>query len=279
MTSEPGTSERKAEGGMRLVEHLVELRKRLLYCIASTLAGFLAAWHFRKEIYDLLMKPLVDVMGEDKTMIFTAPAEAFVTYLKVAIVSGIFAASPVILWQIWKFVAPGLYKKERRYFQAVVFFGSIFFIGGALFGYFGVFPIGFDYFINTFQTENIQALITLKEYFKFSLNLLLGFGIAFELPVFIFFLARVGLVTPRWLLKNIRFAVLIIFVGSAIFTPPDVISQVILGVPLIALYLLATGVAYLFGAKREKAEEEEPESADTDGETDPSPDQSDEKTE
>lgn len=247
-------------GHMSLVEHLTELRKRLLWSFGAIAVGFGAAWHFAPDIFALLMKPLTDVLGEGRQVVFTAPTEAFTTYLKVAIVTGVFAAAPVIFWQIWRFVAPGLYKKEKAYFAVVVIVGAFFFTGGALFGYFGVFPIGFKFFINTYENPTIQALITVKEYWKFALGMLVGFGIAFELPVFVFFLARIGLVTPQWLWKNFRYAVLVIFIAAAIFTPPDVISQTILGVPLVLLYLLATGAAYLFDGKRKPPKPFEPES-------------------
>lgn len=240
-------AEEEVRGRMSLIEHLTELRKRLLISIAAVGVAFLACYHFSADIYTVLMKPMMEVLGEDGPMIFTAPAEAFITYIKVALVAGLFLASPVVIAQIWLFVAPGLFRKEKLYLKTVVFIGTFFFVGGALFGYFGVFPLGFRFFIHNFETENIRAMISVKEYFKFSLNILLAFGITFELPVFIFFLARIGLVTPQWLWKNFRYAVLFIFAGSAFVTPPDIISQVILSVPLTLLYLLATGAAYLVG--------------------------------
>ncbi|MBZ0271602.1 twin-arginine translocase subunit TatC [bacterium] len=245
---------------MPVVAHLTELRKRLVYSIIALAGGFAICWSFARDIYDVLMQPLVDVLGEGRKLIFTAPAEAFVTYMKVALIAGGLLAAPVIMWQIWRFVAPGLYRRERAYFAWVVLFGSLFFVGGALFGYLIVFPIGFRFFINTFETPRIEALITLRDYLRFASQLLFAFGLAFELPVFVFFLARVGLVTPQWLWKNFRFAVLIIFVAAAIFTPPDVISQLVLGVPLTLLYVLAVGAAYVFGPRKgegDKAEKDD----------------------
>ncbi len=249
-------------GKMSLVDHLTELRRRLLIVIASVLIAFLACWHWAKDLYFILMIPMTEVLGQGRSLIFTAPAEAFITYLKVAMVAAVFVSSPIILWQIWAFVAPGLFRKEKLYVRLVVLVGSFFFVGGALFGYFGVFPLGFQFFIKGFETESIQAMISVRDYFKFSLNILLAFGLAFELPVFIFFLARVGIVTPQWLWRNFRYAILLIFVGSAIFTPPDVISQVILGAPLTLLYLLATGAAFVVGKRKKAGDENEPEPAD-----------------
>ncbi|MCB1154945.1 MAG: twin-arginine translocase subunit TatC [Deltaproteobacteria bacterium] len=235
---------------MSLVDHLLELRKRLLISLGAVLGGFLICWGVSEHIFHLLTRPLTHVLGDQGHMIFTAPHEAFMTYLKVAAIAGLLVASPVILWQIWRFVAPGLYLKEKTYFAAVVMVGTFFFVGGALFGYFVVFPIGFEYFIDTFQTPEIVAMITLKEYLSFATSLLIAFGVTFESPVFIFFLARIGLVTPQWLWKNFRYAVLIIFVVAAIFTPADALSQMALAVPLTVLYLLATGLAYLVGKKK-----------------------------
>ncbi len=241
-------------GHMTLTEHLTELRKRLLWCAGSITVAFLAAWNFAPRIFALFMEPLTRVLGEGRQVVFTSPAEAFITYMKVAVTVGIFASAPVIFWQVWRFVAPGLYRRERAYFGAVVIVGSFFFVGGALFGYFGVFPIGFAYFIKTFETETIRAMISVKEYWSFALTMLVCFGVAFELPVFVFFLARIGIVTPQWLWKNFRYAVLVIFIAAAIFTPPDIISQTTLGVPLVILYLLATGAAYLFGSRKKPAD-------------------------
>ncbi len=257
---------RQIGGKMSLVNHLIELRRRLFIVFGSVLVAFFASWHWARDIYHILMLPMTEVLGEGRSLIFTAPAEAFVTYIKVAIVTAVFAVSPVILWQIWAFIAPGLFKKEQLYTKFVVLIGSFFFVGGALFGYFGVFPLGFKFFIHGFESQDIQAMITVREYFKFSLNILLGFGIAFELPVFVFFLARVGIVTPQWLWRNFRYAVLVIFIGAAIFTPPDIISQVILGVPLTLLYLLATGAAFLVGRKKTSGDDSRQISKD-----DPSP--------
>jgi sec-independent protein translocase protein TatC len=248
---------------MSLIEHLAELRKRLMISLAAVGVGFGVAWYFSDRIYQVLMLPLTRVIGENRKLIFTSPAEAFVTYMKVSMLAGVFAASPVIIWQIWKFAAPGLFRREQLYFKWVVFAGSFFFVVGALFGYFGVFPIGFKYFITAFETKNIEALITLKDYLSFASGLLFAFGVAFELPVFVFFLARIGIVTPQWLWKNFRWAILVIFIIAAIFTPPDAISQCIMGIPLTLLYLLAVGAAYLFGPKKKKDAEAEPESEPT----------------
>jgi sec-independent protein translocase protein TatC len=195
-------------------------------------------------------------MEEGDTLIFTGLPEAFFTYLKVALLSGILVASPIILYQFWMFVAPGLYTKERRLLAPIVLLSSFFFIGGALFGYFIVFPWGFKFFLG-FATETIRPLPSMKEYFAFSAKLLLAFGLVFELPLVLTFLAKLGIVSVAFLKKNRKYALLLFFVGSAILTPPDVVTQVMMALPLMLLYELSIIGARIFGRKASKVDEAE----------------------
>lgn len=235
---------------MSPLEHLAELRRRLIYSAIAVVVGFAVCWAFVEDIFRVMMLPVIEVLGPGKKMIFTNPTEAFITYIKVALLAGLMVSTPVWMFQIWRFVGPGLYKQEKKYIAAFVFFGTFFFVGGALFGYFQIMPLGLKFLLTNFQADFFEALPSIKETFTLSTKLLLAFGIAFELPLVIFFLARVGLVSSGWLLRNFRYAVLVIFIGAAIFTPPDIITQIGLGIPLCLLYLLGVGVAYLFGKRK-----------------------------
>lgn len=238
-------------------EHLEELRKRLITCFIAVGVGFVLTYAFKEELYKILLGPLPDLLTSDRdSMVFTHLTEPFFTYLKVAGLSGIMLAAPVIFYQFWMFVAPGLYAQERKLLLPVVCLSSFFFIGGALFGYFVVFPLGFKFFLG-FTTETIRPMLSMKEYLSFSAKLLLAFGIAFELPLVLTFLARLGIVSVDFLKKNRKYAILLFFVVGAILTPPDVISQVMMAIPLMLLYELSIWGAKIFGKKASKEDEED----------------------
>jgi sec-independent protein translocase protein TatC len=236
------------EDKMPFTAHLEELRWRLIVSFVAIGIGFLLSYGFKESIFDILMRPLISVMGDGDKMIFTNLPEAFFTYLKVSLLSGIMLASPVIIFQIWMFIAPGLYSEERKLVLPFVFLSTLFFVGGALFGYFVVFPYGFQFFLS-FASENIQAFPSMKEYLSFSSKLLLAFGIVFELPLFITLLARLGMVTPAFLKQNRKYAILLFFVGAAIITPPDVVTQIMMACPLMLLYELSIFGARIFQRK------------------------------
>jgi len=233
---------------MPLTSHLEELRNRLIVSFIAVGAGFVISYGFKETIFDILMRPLLSVMSESDKMIFTNLPEAFFTYLKVSFLSGLMVSSPVILYQIWMFIAPGLYKDERRLILPFVFLSTLFFVGGALFGYFVVFPYGFQFFLS-FSSENIQALPSMKEYLSFSSKLLFAFGLVFELPLFITLMARMGLVTPYFLKQNRKYAIILFFAGAAIITPPDVVTQILMAFPLMFLYELSIIGAKIFQRK------------------------------
>jgi sec-independent protein translocase protein TatC len=228
--------------------HLEELRNRLIVVFAAVGIGFLISYAFKEKIFEILSWPLISVMGKGDKLIFTGLPEAFFTYLKVALLSGIVMAAPVILYEFWMFVAPGLYKKERRLLLPAVILSSIFFVGGALFGYFIVFPIGFKFFLG-FTSETVRPLPSMREYLGFSSKLLIAFGLAFELPLVVTLMARLGLVTVDFLKKNRKYAVLIFFIVAAILTPPDVVSQILMAVPLMFLYEISIIGAKIFSKK------------------------------
>ncbi len=245
---------------MPFTEHLEELRKRLIISAVAIGIGFLISYAFKEKIFELLLKPWLEALpkGQTSKLIYTAPHEAFFTYLKVSFIAGCGLAVPVVLHQLWLFIAPGLYENERRYVIPIVFFSSLFFLGGALFGYFFVFPIGFQFF-TSFANDYITPMISTKEFLTFSTRLLLGFGFVFELPIFAFFLAKLGLITAAFLKRQRKVAVVVIFIVAAALTPgPDVFSQLMMAGPLLILYEVSVWIVHLFGRKEEAEEVENP---------------------
>jgi sec-independent protein translocase protein TatC len=235
------------------LSHLEELRKRLVVCAIGVGAGFVIAYIFAERLFQLLVAPLKAVMPEGDQLIFTNLPEMFFAYIKVAFIAGIMAASPLIFYQLWMFIAPGLYRKEKKMAIPFVISSTILFVGGALFGYFVVFPFGFKFFIG-FSNEYVKALPSVKQYFSFSMKLLFAFGAVFELPVIIFFLSKMGVVTPQFLRQQRKYAILLTFALAAILTPPDVITQCMMAGPLIVLYEIGILVSRIAQKKKEGRE-------------------------
>ena len=258
----------EGEEKLPFTTHLEELRNRLVKCFIAMGVGFVVSFGFKEKLFQILVNPLIKVMEEGDTLVYTGLPEAFFTYLKVSLLSGIMVASPFLLYQFWMFVAPGLYAKERRMMIPIVILSTFFFVGGSLFGYFVVFPFGFKFFLG-FATETIRPLPSMIEYLGFSAKLLLAFGLVFELPLVLTFLARLGVVSVDFLKKNRKYAILLFFVGAAILTPPDVITQVMMALPLMVLYEISIVGAKIFG-KKDKAEEESDESPDESTDAPPS---------
>ncbi|MCG8552793.1 MAG: twin-arginine translocase subunit TatC, partial [Desulfobacterales bacterium] len=227
-----------------------ELRDRLVRSFIAVGVGFVCAYFFKEQLFDILTAPLVTAMAKSghAKLIFTGLPEAFFTYLKVALLGGIILATPVLFYEFWMFVSPGLYRDEKKYLLPIIFLSLIFFIAGSSFGYFIVFPYGFQFFLG-FTTETIQAMPSMKEYLSFASKMLLAFGFVFELPLVLTFLSRMGLVTPAFLKKNRKYALLLFFVGAAIITPPDVVTQVMMAMPLILLYEVGIIGATIFSRK------------------------------
>ena len=237
------------EEKLPFTEHLGELRKRFIVCLAAVGIGFVISYAFSEQIFLLLSNPLIKAMPEGSSFIFTGVTEAFFTYMKLAFFAGIFVASPVIIYQIWAFVAPGLYDKERRNILPFVLLAVIFFIGGTAFAYYVVFPSAFKFFL-TYNTQYVKIMPSIGEYLSFSCLFLLGFGVVFEMPVFIVCLARLGIINHAQLSKNRKYVILLIFFVSAILTPsPDVISQLLMAAPLLVLYEISIMVARMFEKK------------------------------
>jgi sec-independent protein translocase protein TatC len=228
---------------MPLSEHLGELRGRLVKSLVAVAVGFTIAYNWADLLFAFITRPLRALGYERATFIGTGVAEAFFTKLKVSVIAGIFLVSPVILYQIWRFVAPGLYAHERRHAVGFVTFGTLCFFLGAAFCYEVIFTVGYGFFLEEYRSMGIDPALRISEYVAFSSRLLLAFGCTFELPVLAFFLARVGVVTPEQLIAWWRYAIVGVFIVAAVLTPPDVASQLLMAGPLLALYVISIGVA------------------------------------
>ena len=237
-------------------KHLEELRKRLIWCFLALIVGFGACYNFSGELFMLLVQPLNGAMPEGSSLAMIKVTEGFLTHLKIALLAGVFLSCPVLFYQIWKFVAPGLYPGERKYVWPFVAAATLFFLMGAGFAYGAVFPWGLK-FLLSFAGEEIQASLSIESYLGFSTKLLLAFGLVFELPVVVFFLARMGLVHYKTLARVRGYALVVIFIVAAVLTPPDVFTQVLMAGPLYALYEISILVARVFGPKDDPEEEEE----------------------
>ncbi len=248
----------EVDATMPLTEHLAELRYRLIRALLGVLVGASGCYWFAEDLFALLARPLYALPTAEGqhavNLIGTGVAEAFFTKLKVAAIGGIFVASPVLLYQIWAFIVPGLYENERRYARPFVFFGTLFFFGGAGFCFELVMPVGFQFFLEQYASIGVAPEIRISEYLTFSSRMLLAFGITFEMPLVAFFLARLGMITHRTLIDYGRYAVVAIFIASAVLTPSaDVASQLLMAGPLLILYVVSIGVAY-FAARPAIAE-------------------------
>lgn len=232
-----------------LTEHLRELRSCLIYSFAAIFIGFCLSYLVIKPIGVWFFKPLTEVLPEGTSLIFTSYQEGFF-YLKLALVCGILLASPVIFYQIWRFVAPGLYRHERRVIVPFTLISTIFFVSGAAFGYFLVFPPAFKFLVG-YNNDFLTSLPAVSEYFSLALRLLIAFGLIFEMPVMMVFLAKAGLVSVSFLNRNRKYAILINFIIAAILTPtPDVVNQMMMGVPLLVLYEVSVLAVWFFGRKQ-----------------------------
>jgi sec-independent protein translocase protein TatC len=242
--------EEAADGKMSFLEHLDELRKRLMWAIGALFAGFLIALFFIDTIFGFIMRPLAATLPAGRKMIYTEPTEAFMLQLKVAALAGVVIAAPAVMWQLWLFIAPGLYRREKRLALPFIVSTSLLFVAGAAFNHYVVFPIAFT-FLGSFTKDYMEFMPRITPVFSLYSQLLLAFGIIFQMPVLVFTLARLGLVTAGFLWKNTKYAVLIIFVISAVITPTsDVVTQTLMAAPMLVLYVVSSGIAWVFGKKQ-----------------------------
>jgi sec-independent protein translocase protein TatC len=246
------------EEKMSFIDHLGELRLRLLWSLLAVGILFIPAYYFSNELFEFLMKPLIENLPEGSSLIFTRPAEGFTTYLKVSFFAALFLAVPFILYQAWRFIAPALYKEEKQIVIPFIFFGSLFFGLGAAFCYYIASPPAFKFLLNEYSSEYVKAFPTIREALSFFMALIFGFGLVFEFPLIIFILARIGIVTSKLLREKRKYAVVVSAMIAAILTPTtDAISMMLMFVPIIIFYELGILVAWLFGKKRKEDDAEE----------------------
>jgi sec-independent protein translocase protein TatC len=248
-------TERAELPGMSLMEHLDELRKRIVHSAIYLAVGFCVAFYFREQLYGLVQAPLEQLHLPINKLNFFHPMDAMNIYLQVGLIGGAILASPFILYQVWLFIAPGLYRKEKRLVIPFMAATVGLFLTGAAFGYFYVLPGALRILIVGFGSK-FNPVISIEDYTGFFLSIILGLGISFELPILIFFLALFGLVSPRFLWKNIRYAILGVFIVAAIICPsPDPGTMCVYAIPLLALYLVGIGVAWWVHPARRKKKE------------------------
>ena len=241
----------EAGGRMSFLDHLEELRVRIVRSLVSIFAGFVVAIAFIDRIFAFIMRPLQQVLPDGGKLVYTEPAEAFMLYMKVAALVGLILAMPVVMYQVWMFVAPGLYSNEKRLALPFVVFATSFFVAGALFSHYVVFPFAWEFFAQ-FTTDYMTFMPRIQPTFSMYVRLMLAMGAVFQLPTVVLFLARIGLVTPRFLVKNVKYAILVIFVVAAVITPSaDPVSQAVVAAPMIVLYGVSILIAWLFRRRDE----------------------------
>ena len=235
---------------MSFLEHLDELRKRLIYIVYSLIAGCAVAYLFIGRIFDFVMRPMRGVLGPEGHLQFTSGAEPFMLHIKIGFLAAIFISSPLMLWQLWKFIAPGLYSHEKKFAIPFVMMSTFFFVSGGLFAHYVAFPWTWAFF-GSFATDYMRFVPKVDEAFSMYMRMILAFGIIFEMPTLVFVLARMGVVTARMLIKYFKYATLLIFIVAAIVSPGgDVMSQVILAGPMMLLYVLSIAMAAVFQRRR-----------------------------
>ncbi len=242
--------------GMSFLAHLEELRTRIIRCLIAIGVGFVACFWKADAIFGWVQQPLLDALHkggwDGKQLVYLNPTEPFNMYLKVGVVAGIFLTSPYLLYQVWAFIAPGLYRHEKKYIMPFLFSTVLLFCGGGYCGYRVVYPRALDFLINF--THRVTPMITISEYTELFLVITVGMGLIFEMPILAAFLGAMGVVKPGFLIKHFRYAILAIFIIAAIVTPtPDVMSMCIFAAPMIVLYLVSIGVVWFVHPKRRKA--------------------------
>lgn len=251
----PDEEEEEELPRMTLLEHLDELRRRILRTLIVVVVAFFGCFAFAETIYNLLARPIEPHVDQ---LVFDGVADPFIVQVKVALLAAVFVTSPYLVAQLWGFVAPGLYRREKRYAIPFIFFGSLFFLGGGAFGYFVALPFATEFLVNMGLNANWDADIRIERYFSFAVNVLLGLAVMFQLPIVIFMLSQLGVVTPRFLMRHFRWAVLIIIVVSAVITPtPDAVNMTIVAGPTVLLYLVGVGASALVQRRKKRIEDEE----------------------
>jgi len=253
-----GDGEKEPMPTMGFLDHLEELRKRIVYSVVAVVVGAGLCWGYRERIYGVMQKPIMDALrahGLAEKLVYLNPTDPFNLYLKIAMLAGLFLTSPFVLYQVWMFISPGLYRNEKRYvFPFMVSTITLFTLGG-YFGYRIAYPRALDFFIGF--SAQFQPMITVGEYTQLFLSIVLGMGLIFEMPILVFFLAFMGIMSPAFMVKNFRYAILVIFILAAIVTPtPDVVNMCVFAAPMLGLYALSIGVAWVVHPKQRQARKE-----------------------
>jgi len=242
---------------MGFLEHLEELRRRIIWSIAYIGAGFSVCYWWHEEIFGWMQKPIVFALKNHNlpvNLVYTNPTDPFNMYLKISLIVGIFVASPFVLYQVWAFISPGLYKNERRYVAPFMFSTVGLFVAGGYFAYKMVYPAALNFLIE--YSGQFTPMITINEYTNLFMTIVLGLGVVFEMPILVFFLAMFGIISPGWMWRNLRYSILVIFIIAAIITPTtDIMNMCIFAAPMVVLYLASIGVAYLVHPKQRKKRE------------------------
>jgi sec-independent protein translocase protein TatC len=237
---------------MSFLEHLDELRNRLIYSVYALVGGCVLSFIFVGRIQAFILEPLYTLMGNGQKLAYFGPGEGFMIMMKIGGLGGLFLALPFIIFQLWLFVAPGLYAKEKRFAVPFVLLGTVFFVTGAAFSHYIAFPYTWKFF-GGFETDYMQFVPNATQALSMWMIMLLAFGVIFQMPTIVFFLARMGVVTAGFLIKHFKYAILIIFILGAVLSPgTDVMSQLMMAGPMTVLYILSIGIAWVF-AKRKTA--------------------------
>ena len=243
-------------GKMSFLEHLDELRKRIIWALGGVVAGFAIAVLFLNQLYLFVIGPMHALLKPGQQLIFTDPTEALMIKLKIAVIAGILVASPLVMTQVWLFIAPGLYVNEKKAAVPFVLFSSALFILGAAFAHYYVFPLTYV-FMASFSDDILTYMPRIEPTFSLWMKLVLTFGLVFQMPSLVLFLSKLGLVTAGFLWRNFKYAILVIAIIGAVLSPgTDPVGQLALSVPMIVLYILSIGLAWIFGKKRKPAEDE-----------------------
>lgn len=250
--------EKESMPTMGFLDHLEELRRRIIYSIISVAVGFCVCWWKVERIYDVMQRPIMDALksnGMAEKLVYLNPTEPFNLYLKIAALAGLFLTSPFVLYQVWMFISPGLYRKEKKYVVPFMVSTITLFAAGGYFGYKIVYPAALTFLINF--GKQFQPMITIGEYTSLFLSIILGMGLIFEMPILVFFLSLMGIISAGFMWKNFRYSILVIFIIAAIVTPTtDILNMCIFAAPMIALYAVSIGVAWLVHPKQRKARRE-----------------------
>ena len=235
---------------MSFLEHLDELRTRLIYIVYSLIAGCVVAYIFIKPVFSFITRPMQAVLPPGGYLQYTSGAEPFMLYVKIGFLAGIFISSPLILWQVWKFIAPGLYSHEKKFAIPFVLMSTFFFVAGGLFAHYVAFPVTWNFFAG-FSTDYMKFVPKIDEAFSLYAKMILAAGIVFEMPTLVLFLARMGVISGRLMVRYFKYALLLIFVAAAILSPGgDIPSQLVLAVPMLGLYMLSILIAFVFQTRR-----------------------------